>query len=142
MSKYSTNYLAKPKERPWKIHPIWRGIGCMILVIIPILSYAGAVTVVRANFQNRWLSVPPEMAGWINFASIYQYLPFLRSFFLSLGRIYYLDIIMAVLFMMVGFGLLTLLYSMLYSVTGAPRYGPTDSPPIRKSPRKGLGKQR
>jgi hypothetical protein len=141
MGKYSTYQVSK-KERPWKIHPIWRGIGCAILVIVPILSYVGAVSFVRANFENRWIAVPSEIAGWINFAPIYQYVPFLRAFLASLGRIYYMDIIMTFMFMVIGFGLLTIVYSFLYNFTGVPRYGPTDSPPIRKSPRKGLGKSR
>jgi hypothetical protein len=141
MGKYASYQIKRP-ERPWKIHPVWRGIGCAMSILVPILSYAGAVLVVRANFQNRWLAVPAEIAGWINFAPVYQYVPVLRSFLLSLGRIYYLDIILAVLFIMVAFGLLTVVYSMLYRITGVPRYGPTDSPPIRKSPRKGLGKTR
>jgi len=24
---------------PWRVHPIWRGIGCSFLIIIPIISY-------------------------------------------------------------------------------------------------------
>lgn len=27
---------------PWEVHPIWRGIGCVFMVLIPILSFGVA----------------------------------------------------------------------------------------------------
>ena len=24
---------------PWRIHPIWRGIGCLLLILVPLISY-------------------------------------------------------------------------------------------------------
>ena len=35
-SKYSRS---EEGPFPWKVHPIWRGIGCIFLVIIPIISF-------------------------------------------------------------------------------------------------------
>ncbi|MBX3004807.1 MAG: hypothetical protein KF821_03145 [Anaerolineales bacterium] len=33
--------LRKPTRDPfpWRVHPIWRGIGCLLLIILPVLAY-------------------------------------------------------------------------------------------------------
>jgi hypothetical protein len=60
-SKYSsTRHI---KERSYKIHPVWQGIGCIMMVLIPVMSYAGATLLVVANARNRWVPMPPEFYG-------------------------------------------------------------------------------
>jgi hypothetical protein len=141
MSKYN-RYQFRQEKQPYDIHPVWRGIGCLLLVIIPVLSYFSAVLVVRANFRSRWIAVPYELAVPINFSPIYQAVPALRPFFASLGPVYPIDLLVTLLFVVVGFGLLTVLYSAMYRMSGQGGLGPTDAPPIRKSPRKGYGRSR
>lgn len=36
---------------PWRVHPIWRGIGCLLLILIPIISYG------LAEVLLEWLAV-------------------------------------------------------------------------------------
>ncbi|MBX3046583.1 MAG: hypothetical protein KJZ53_06190 [Anaerolineales bacterium] len=33
--------LRKPSRDPfpWRVHPIWRGIGCILLIILPVVAY-------------------------------------------------------------------------------------------------------
>ena len=55
MTRYILN-RSKAESRPWSVHPIWRGIGCLWLVLLPVMSYAGAYLLVRkvifgAQFQ-------------------------------------------------------------------------------------------
>ena len=125
MAKYD-KYSAQSRmpERPWKIHPIWRGIGCLMLILLPIMAYAGAVILVRANADQRWLPVPRELAQTVAIPVI--------------GSIsnFYAVVIVTVLLMIIGFGVITLLYSILYSMIGPPRLGPLDAPPVRRSPPK------
>ena len=35
-----TSVKRQEKPRPWRVHPIWRGIGCVMIILIPIMSYA------------------------------------------------------------------------------------------------------
>jgi hypothetical protein len=135
MAKYYRIQKETPKKR-WEIHPVWRGIGCLLMIIIPVISYVGAVMLVRENTRRAWVQVPEELSGWVDFSPIYRVLPALQPLFDSLGRIYYIDLILTVLLTVAGFALLTVLYSMIYSATGPDRYGPLDSPPIRKSTRR------
>lgn len=124
MGKYDKfSSQSRMQERPWEVHPIWRGIGCLMMVLIPLMSYAGAVLLIRLNRENGWIPVPRELAQTVT-------LPVIGA----VPSLYALLIVMSLL-MIVGFGVLTILYSMLYNVVGPPRYGPLDSPPIRRKPR-------
>ena len=134
MGKYGNYEFSRP-DKPWKVHPIWRGIGCLFMIIIPVVSYAGAALLVRENIEQGMFQVPVELAGVVNFAPVYEFLPFLQSFLTGLGPIYYLDILLTGALMIVGFGAISVVYSFVYRAVGPSRYGPYDSPPIRKSRR-------
>ena len=70
----------------------------------------------------------------VNFAPLLKIIPELSGTVASIGRVYYIDLALTFFFMVVGFGLLTILYSLLYRTMGPSRYGPVDAEPIRKSP--------
>ncbi len=129
MSKYQKYRYEQVRERSWKIHPIWRGIGLIFVILIPLVSFAGAILAVRANFEQNWVQVPAEFMKFFN-------TPQLAGISPDMAKIYYLDLAVWLAFMALGFGILTIIYSMLYSSFGPSRYGPVDSPPIRHSPRK------
>lgn len=105
--------------RPWKIHPIWRGIGCLMLILIPVMAYAAAD--VFLQYAPSWGLFPrtAEIYGNINLDFIV--LP------ISLGQALF-----TVLFMVMGFVLFTTAYAFIYGVAGPPKYGPTDAPPPRR----------
>lgn len=125
MAKYDKyNMRSRMAERPWKIHPIWRGIGCLLLILIPIMAYAGAVILVQANAEQHWLPMPRELTQTVE-------LPILGGF-----KQFYAIAIVTVLLIIIGYGLITFIYSLLYSAVGPPQLGPLDAPPIRRSPPK------
>jgi hypothetical protein len=129
MGKYQKYRYEQVRERRWKVHPIWRGIGFLFVIMVPLMSFAGAILIVRENFKHEWLKVPAELLKSIS-------IPQLGGLSPELARIYYLDLAVAFAFMILGFGLIAIVYSFLYSIFGPSRYGPVDSPPIRTSPRK------
>ena len=114
-TKYST--AVQPKQKPWKIHPVWQGIGCLMMVLIPLISYAGAVLLVNANNENGWVAIPREFIGP-------QSNPWLYT---QLG--------VAVFLSMFGFMVFVIVYSLVYRVVGPPARGPLDAPPIRRKRR-------
>ena len=114
MSRYSRPYIhPAAKPRPWQIHPIWRGIGCLMLILLPIISFSGGVLLVRENFQQRWVPVPGEFLQFIIVPVI--------------GRVYYADLAASAMLLILGFGVLTVLYAFVYRLFGPPRYGPLDA---------------
>ena len=123
MSKFYDQYRRPPpKERPWQIHPIWRGIGCLMVVLIPLVSFAIADFVVQQNLQQGWLFIPYELRG----PPAYPYL------FAKLG--------VTVLISVGLFALYTIFYMFIYQMIGPPKYGPMDSPPLRR--KSSIGRRR
>jgi hypothetical protein len=51
-------------------------------------------------------------------------------------RFYYLDLALTAAFVVIAFGLLTLIYGILYSATGVTKTDPYYVPPVRKSPKR------
>lgn len=116
MGKYDRRW-EQPKPDPWTIHPIWRGIGCILLVVIPIMAYALADILVQSNFQNHWMPLPIEMVRSVDLPVV------------GLVPHLYANLIAAFLLSLLGFGLLTILYGIVNGMFGPSRYGPLDVPP-------------
>lgn len=118
MSKFYAQWRRpRARERPWRVHPIWRGIGCLLLIIVPVISYVLADLLVKENLRQRWLAIPRELAG-----------PASNPYLFS-------KILLAVVVAVVIFGVFTVLYSLIFSLAGPPRYGPYDSPPPKRRAR-------
>ncbi|MCK4725203.1 MAG: hypothetical protein KAT29_05360 [Anaerolineales bacterium] len=123
MGKYDKyNPQSHMAETPWKIHPVWRGIGCLMILIIPALAFAGAILVVQANADQKWVPIPAELSQSLT-------LPLFGTVESILAVV-----IVAVLLALIGFGVMTIIYSLVYSLIGPPRYGPQDAPPIYNKP--------
>lgn len=87
---------------PWRVHPIWRGIGCAFLVIVPIISLGLADWLIAQIDEP----LPEMLARPLNLPGI----GLAENF---LGRIF-----VAILLMVVLFLLLSVVGSILYSVLG------------------------
>jgi len=138
MGKYDRfDKYQETKQQPASaIHPIWRGIGCMMLILIPVVAYAAADTLF-VDVYGSGLTV-------IGFNVIPGSGDLYTVFFsLSLGnesiRITPFHIVFTILFSVVGFLIFSLAYAVIYRLTGPPKYGPTDAPPPRRS---GKGRRR
>lgn len=116
MTKYDPTY--QPKSRRTiipPVHPIWRGIGCFLLILLPGVAFAGAKILVQANRSRRWVQIPVELG---------------ESFTVPvIGRVLYADLALTVILVVIGFAIITVGYSVIYRIIGIPRYGPLDSPP-------------
>ncbi|MDD5467646.1 MAG: hypothetical protein PHS96_07550 [Anaerolineales bacterium] len=125
MSKYySYSRQAPPKPRPWKIHPIWRGIGCIMFLLIPILSYAGAILLVEANTKQRWVPATTRIMRSVTVP--------------GLGAVehLYANLMVTLVLMLVGFAGVVALYTLVFSIFGPSSLGPLDAPPERRSTRR------
>ena len=119
MGKYGMRQVAPP-QRPWQIHPIWRSIGCLMLLIGPPLAYSIAHYLVEMNYEYGWLPVPAEFRR----AFVIPYLDVTLPHALA-------SLLVAVVLLLLGFALTVIIYSTVYAILGPSRYGPLDSPPIR-----------
>lgn len=110
------------EPRPWKIHPVWRGIGCLLMILIPIISYAAATLLIDAYKET--IPLPPELRASVDLV----YFGEVDYFFARLGLV--------VLLIVIGFGLLSIVYSAIYGLFGPGRYGPLDARPEPRKPRR------
>ena len=118
MGKYRPSYILHNfPPRPWDIHPVWRGIGCVFMIVLPIMAYIIAVILVRENFVQQWVRIPWELTISINIP--------------NLGQIFLLDILLAIVLLVVGMAIFTIVYSLIFRLFGPSRYSPVDSPPIK-----------
>lgn len=139
MGKYSS---VKKKEviRDRSPHAIWRGIGCMMFILVPILSIAIAVETVDYGIEQKW-RIPYQLLGY----------PALPDFFRLSNVIwaatepirstqhFYAYATASMVVMLILGAIISVLYSIVFQVMGPPRYGPTDVPPLKI---KGMKKSR
>ncbi len=118
MSKHKL-YRTETPPKPSKIpqHPIWRGIGCILSVFVPIISYFIASGLVDNRGKISWLIIPPDLI-----------FPKLNDAYLAVKLLYtgFLVLIIAIV--------LALLTFALTRFFGPSKYGPHDVPPekVRK----------
>lgn len=123
MGKYGKlSRQVPPPRRPWSVHPVWRGIGCLIVVIAPFVAIAAAHLLVDMNLERGWYPVPVE------FAAPYT----LPGTSYTIDH-FFADLLLAAVILLIGFAVMMIIYSIIYSIMGPPRYSPLDSPPIRGS---------
>ncbi len=99
MGRYQ-QYQRDIKDAEEGVHPIWRGIGFLLMGLITIMSYAGANLLVEANKTKVWIEVPYGIQGGLSWA------PDL-----------YAELIVTFFLIMIGFGIMTIVYSLIYKVT-------------------------
>ena len=111
-------------------HPIWRGIGCLTMIIIPVMSYALAVVTVQIGLKAKW-PLPYQLLGAPRFPDIVWSVPQLTALVVPLTRIdnLYANLFFAVFYMVILSGIGSLAYAMVYRAIGPARYGPQDVPP-------------
>jgi hypothetical protein len=123
-------YRKDRQERRWQIHPIWRGIGCTFLILIPIMSWFAARLFLQTNkilpISNNFVS--PITLPYSQIPEVDRIIAGINHFTVSnnliVGQFFF-----AVVFMFIGFGIFSLLYAVLFRAAGPSRYGPFDVPP-------------
>lgn len=133
----STRYDRKPEDkRRWKVHPIWRGIGCILLIVVPIVSFF------LARFYMAYVNIfplprellRPVILPFYNIAVIDKIIYRINDFFG--GQLLYGDLFFTIIFIALGFGVLSIIYGMIYRMIGPPRYGPLDAPEQKRNRRR------
>jgi hypothetical protein len=132
MGKYSSYSHKQEKPRVVGVHPVMRGIGCIMIILVPILSYGIAVLLVNYGFSHGW-PIPPAWFGHPTIHPLLLKLEGLRPIwdFLILQNNLIANLIFTVAVMVVIGGIMSMIYGYMYTLFGPPRYGPMDVPPIR-----------
>lgn len=123
-------YRREQQNQPWKIHPVWRGIGCVLILLIPIMSWYAAELFLNSNLQ---IALPRELTNpiivrYVHVPEIDRVIKDFNDYSIAhnlvVGQFFF-----TVIIMIIGFGMLSVVYAVMYRVAGPPRYGPFDVPP-------------
>ncbi len=133
MGRYTSYQKQQGPIQRGQIHPVMRGIGCILLAIVPLLSYVSAVLLVNYGIQKGW-PIPPNWLGTPTIHPLLWKLTGLQKILTYLTEQTNLmaNIIFAIAIAVVIFGVMSMLYGFMFSLMGPSQYGPTDAPPIRK----------
>lgn len=114
----------KPSLRDRKVHPIWRGVGFVMMALIPVISWAATETLIKNNI----LPLPRDLIatrGQILYSLIPD--PLINIKLISIAVIM---VVLYVVFMFLTF----LITSMVMG--SVDRYDPYYVPPVRRKVKK------
>ena len=119
-SKYRQYQMDKGPsvEEMRRIHPVWRGVGCVLMVLMPIIAWAAADELIT----NRIIPLPSDMlAGPGDF--LYGIIP---------DTLIHIRLALFVVILLVLYALLTFLTFLMNRFFGiTPRSDPFYVPPVR-----------
>jgi ABC-type antimicrobial peptide transport system permease subunit len=137
MGKYRSNSRNQAGPPRNQIPPLVRGIGCITMVIIPLLSYGIAVYWIQNGLPGSAL-IPPSLLGAPNIPSFFFSSPAFSGIanFLAKQNNLSANLIFALAIAMIIGGFMAIVYGYIYSMFGPSKYGPTDVPPPRVKTKK------
>jgi hypothetical protein len=134
MGKYS-KFQQKSASRQG-LHPIWRGIGCILIVVVPLIGYW--LTIISLPLIIATGRVPYQLMGYIHFPAWAFTVPVISSVASFIGGVsnLWLNIITFFIIVLLLTAVASLLYSMLYALVGPARYTELDAPPAKYKTKK------
>lgn len=120
----SWQYRARERELAAKkqLNPVWRGVGCIMVVTLSMIGWFLAGWFVRANAENGWIYIPAEVIN-PSIASLID--PYIGQ-----GRL--VQVVVAFIVLLMSFGVINFAYAILFPI----RPGETDVPPLKRRRRR------
>ncbi len=130
MAKYRSYEKQQPPRRK-DPHPVWRGIGCLIMLIVPALSF-GVSSLLVQMAPSMGVHLPPELLGRPVMPELLFKIPGLVAMLNWIQRQNNLYAILIITFVVtvVMAGVIAVLYALAYRFVGPPRYSGYDAPPV------------
>jgi hypothetical protein len=127
MSKYSSSAHRQPLPPKNRTPPLMRGIGCLMMVVVPVFSWVlgeGLVGKYAGIFPREWMGnvkISPLLNSFVVLRPIWNFIAsqqaLMAKFIVFLGIVTLLGV------------LLSVIYGYIYNMTGPSQYGPHDVPP-------------
>jgi hypothetical protein len=135
MGKYGS-FKQQPFKRPYEVHPIWRGIGCIMMILIPLVSIVGSLVLIDTGQKQGW-PLPYELMGNPRFPAMAYQIPVIEDLARSISSVnnLYAIAVFSIVFMILGFAIISLVYSFAFKAVGPSRYTPLDAPEVPRGKR-------
>jgi hypothetical protein len=112
--KYSTYAnRQEPINEKKEVHPIWRGIGFAMMIIIPVLSYIGSLVILEQNAKSHWFPIPYDLLAKTG------------------DSLLYMKIIITICLIFIIYAVFNFITFFIFKLFGPARYGPLDAAPER-----------
>lgn len=130
MGKYRSSAVRRQKPVDTGPHFIWRGLGCLMMIIIPAISFASAHELVDYGLKHNW-SIPYQLLGTPKLPEVIYKSSALLAVFGRITQIqnFYAYLALGILIMIVLSGMISVGYAFIYRFLGPSRWGPMDMPP-------------
>ncbi len=131
MGKYSNTFTQKELPKKNQTHEIWKSFGCLLMMIIPIISIAAGYETVNLAVENGWKFIPHQMMGLPRMPDFFYRSSGLVTIFSPVAKIenLYAIALMSLIYIFVLSGLISMVYAAVYTMVGPSRYTPLDAPP-------------
>ena len=129
MSKYQGSVVKRAKEFKRETHFAWRGLGCLMMIVIMAISIAAGIETIKYGLDNGW-PIPYQLLGPPRFPSLFYRssgLMLLLSPIIAIPHFYAYVVMTGIYAVFLG-GITSLIYSIIYQVTGPSRTNPLDVP--------------
>lgn len=136
MGKYRSNVKGQSAPSRNVVNPYMRGIGCLLMLIVPVFSYLAGYELAKQRFGSQvlpaawygYMSFPPEVYNLRGLGVIAQYL----------SRIEFLPatLTLAVIVAVAVGGILAIVFGYMYSIFAPSKHGPFDVPAPRVKTKK------
>ncbi|RJP52545.1 MAG: hypothetical protein C4557_06105 [Anaerolineaceae bacterium] len=127
MGKYSSSARKRVTPKTERPHAVWRGIGCLMMLIIPAISIAAGYETVRYGLDHNW-AIPYQLLGYPTMPDIVYkssgLLLILRPVMNTNHFLAYAAFSLA--YMILIGGVISFAYALIYRMVGPSRYGPLD----------------
>ena len=136
MSQY-TSRSRQVTKKPKQQHPVWRGIGCALMLLVPIMSAAFAYETVNYGLENGWY-IPYQFLGNPTLPSIIYNSTALATLLyrFTTWTNFYAYLTAFLLYVLFFGGFISFVYALVFSFVGTPRWGPLDEPPPKTRAKK------
>ena len=117
MNKNSPMFQKKTVSRvSAQLHPVWRGIGFILIILLPALGYGLTLVFLDMNAKNGWFPVPAEFL-------IYRW---------GLDPMILVKVGLTLVFSFILYTIFMLITYFIYSLFAPKRYIPPDLPPLKR----------
>lgn len=112
MSQRYTSEGVENKKKSGQTHPVWRGIGLLLMVLLPVMGYIGSLMVLEENRRQSWFRIPGDL---------------LIS---GPDQLLLVKAILTVVIAAVLYFIIMMLTFIIFRIVAPPKLGPTDAPPV------------
>lgn len=99
------------------IHPAWIGIGFILMIVIPVMSFAASDLLIESNLSK--IAIPGALRSGFE-TGVFGYIRYFPA-----------KVVLAIVISIALFSVLFMIYAAMYKMSGQTGRGPMDAPPSR-----------